>query len=97
MLGESEYKLLFKSVMSLVLCCLLEKGSSINVNVSPACVNNFLFQEIHNKGEKKNQAQSDLIHLCDYNLLCAHNFRGETQTPDSGYNTHCLFVSGSLT
>lgn len=51
MLGESEYKLLFKSVMSLVLCCLLEKGSSINVNVSPACVNNFLFQEIHNKGE----------------------------------------------
>lgn len=66
------------------------------MNVSPACVNNFLFQEIHNKGEKKNQAQSDLIHLCDYNLLCAHNFRGETQTPDSGYNTHCLFVSGWL-
>lgn len=68
MLGESEYKFLFKSVMSL-LCCLLGKGSSINVHVSPACVNYFLFQEMHNEREQKNQAQSDLIHLCDYNLL----------------------------
>lgn len=33
-----------------------------------------------NKKKKKNQAQSDLIHLCDYNLLCAHKHLTQVTT-----------------